>query len=50
VRLASLRNSDNVVSSQNGRDAVALNGRRHVVLAKLDVLKHDGVQARVIEL
>jgi hypothetical protein len=38
------------VSSQDGRNAVALNGRRHTIPAELDVLKHDGVEAGVIEL
>jgi hypothetical protein len=50
VRLTSLGNGDNVVPSQNGRDTVALNGRRHIVLAELDVLKHDRVETCVIEL
>jgi hypothetical protein len=49
-QLTSLRNSDNVMSSQDGGDAVALNRRRRLVLAELDVRKHDGVQAGVIEL
>ena len=42
-RLTGLRNGDNVMSGQDARDAVTLNGRRYVVLTELDVLEHDGV-------
>ena len=38
------------MASQDGRDAVRLDGGRDVVLAVLDVLEHDGVQTSIVEL
>jgi hypothetical protein len=49
-RLAGLRNGDNIVTSQDGGDAVGLNRSWELVLAQLDVLKHDGVKSSILEL
>jgi hypothetical protein len=48
--LAGLRNSNNIVTSQDGGDAVGLNRSWELVLAQLDVLKHDGVKSSILEL
>jgi hypothetical protein len=42
--------SNYVFAYQNGRDTVRLDRSRSLVLAQLDVLKHDGVQTSVLEL
>lgn len=41
--LTCLSNSDNIVASEDGRDAVRLNGRRRVVSAQFNILQHDRV-------
>lgn len=46
----SLSNANHVVSQRNSRNAVLLNGSRNNVAAKLDVAKHDRMQARILEL
>lgn len=50
ARRTGLCNGDHVVASQNGGNAVRLNGSRSIVLAKLDVLEHDGVQTSILKL
>ncbi len=35
---------------QNGRETISLDRRRKLVSAKLDVVKHDRVQACILEL
>lgn len=46
----SLSNSDNVVTLQDGRQAVRLDRRRHSVATELDVLKHDRMESCIFEL
>lgn len=48
--LTSLRDGNDVVSGENRRDAVRLDGRRVLILTQLNILAHDGVETSVIEL
>ena len=48
--LTSLRNSDHVVPSQNGWDAIRLDRSWRTILAQLDILKHDRVQTGILKL
>lgn len=50
VALTCLSDSRNVVSSQDGGNAVRLDRCRSRVLAQLHIRKQNGVQAGVIEL
>jgi len=46
----SLSNSDHVMTSDDGRNCVGLDGRGHLVATKLDVFNKDGMDSSLSEL
>ena len=49
-KFTSLSTRKHIMSHQYCRDGPRLNRRRRLVLAQLDVLQHDGMEASMIEL
>ena len=49
MRFTGLGNGNDVVAHRDGRQAVLLDRGRNLVASKLNILEHDGVEARILE-